>query len=57
MSDNSNAEQLKELELLRQEYMAAISEATGPDEKWRLCRVLKELDLAIDRILHRDKAS
>jgi hypothetical protein len=57
MSDNSNAEQLKELELLRQEYMAAISEATDPDEKWRLCRVLKELDLAIDRILHRDKAS
>jgi hypothetical protein len=58
MSDNSSAEQLKELELLRREYMAAITEATDPDEKWRLYRVLKELDLAIQRlILHRDKAS
>jgi hypothetical protein len=58
MPDDSNSVQLRELELLRHEYKAAISVATDPDEKWRLYRILQELNTTIERLIQRgNKAS
>ena len=51
MPENSNSEQVKELEMLRHEYKAAMGEATDPDEKWRLYRILQELNLCIERLV------
>jgi hypothetical protein len=51
MPENSNSEQVKELEMLRHEYKAAMGEATDPDEKWRLHRILQELNLCIERLV------
>ncbi len=58
MPDDASAEKLRELELLRHEYKAAMSVATDPEEKWRLYRILQELNSTIERIIQRgDKAS
>jgi hypothetical protein len=58
MPENSNSEQVKELEMLRHEYKAAMGEATDPDEKWRLHRILQELNLCIERLVQqRENAS
>jgi hypothetical protein len=58
MPDNSNAEQLSELEMLRHEHKAAMSVATDPEEKWRLYRILQELSLYIEQLVQPfDKAS
>lgn len=48
---DASPDQLRELEMLRHEYKAAISVATDPDEKWRLYRILQELNLTIGRLI------
>ena len=51
MSDDASSDQMRELEMLRHEYKAAMSVATDPDEKWRLHRILQELNLCIERLV------
>jgi hypothetical protein len=58
MSDDASSDQMRELEMLRHEYKAAMSVATDPDEKWRLYRILQELNLCIERLVQqRENAS
>jgi hypothetical protein len=51
MLENSDSDKVKELEMLRYEYRAAMSVATDPDEKWRLHRMLRELNLCIESLI------
>jgi hypothetical protein len=51
MPDDSSTDRLRELELLRHEYKAAMSVATDPEEKWRLYRMLQGLNLCIERLV------
>ena len=53
MSDSASAEQMRELELLRREYQAAVRVATDADERRRLYRVLQEINATIDRLTRR----
>jgi hypothetical protein len=56
--DATSPDQLSELEMLRHEYKAAMSVAADPDEKWRLYRILQELNFTIERVRQTgDKAS
>jgi hypothetical protein len=58
MPEDASSDQVRELELLRREYRAALSVAIDPDEKWRLYRVLQELNATIERLTQRgEKAS
>jgi hypothetical protein len=52
-AEDAKSEQMRELELLRREYEAAIRVATDPDEKWRLYRVMQELNTTIERLTRR----
>ena len=42
MANDATPDKVKELEMLRHEYKAAMSVAIDPEEKWRLFRALRE---------------
>lgn len=46
----NDPDQLRELEMLRSEYRAAISAAHDPEERYRLYRMVQELNACIERI-------
>ena len=48
--DLSNVEQLRELRLLVQEHRAAMSVTNDPDERYRLYRMVQELNACIERM-------
>ncbi len=48
--DLSNVEQLRELRLLVQEHRAAMSVTHDPDERYRLYRMVQELNACIERM-------
>lgn len=41
---------LRELEMLRMEYRAELSVATDPEERYRLYRMVQELNACIERM-------
>jgi hypothetical protein len=43
-------DQLRELEVLRREYIIAMSETHDPAEKSRLSRMVEELNICIERL-------
>lgn len=49
-SDMNDADQLRELEMLRAEYRAAMSVTYDADERYRLYRMVQELNACIERL-------
>ena len=50
MATLPDPDQLKDLKMLRHEYDAAMTVACDPDEKWRLYRMVQDLDMCIERV-------
>jgi hypothetical protein len=50
MPDHSHADRLNELEQLRHEYQSAIGATDDPFEARRLNRIVRELDMCVERM-------